>query len=177
MALSCMSRPIGQTMAAALALIGMTQLPALAQQAPAPTASAEAPFLALNDTAMNKMMADMAVKPTGNADRDFVAMMVPHHQGAIDMAQAELRYGQNPQLKTVAHEIIVDQLQEITLMRVALGEPLPQSVSSPTQAFSGATQTSPALSSDADQSQRTMPPAMQMAPTRPVGAHFPYITQ
>ena len=39
------------------------------------------------------MMADMAIKPTGDVDRDFVAMMVPHHQGAIDMAQAVLRYG------------------------------------------------------------------------------------
>ena len=126
---------------------------------------------------MDKMMTDMAVKPTGNVDHDFVAMMVPHHQGAIDMAQAELRYGQNPQLKTVAQEIIVDQMQEIALMRLALGEPLPQSVSSPTQAFSGAMRTSPAQESDANQTQVGMSPAMQMAPTRSVGAHFPYIVQ
>ena len=52
-----------------------------------PDYSGEAPFLAENDAAMNKMMADMAVKPTGDVDRDFVAMMVPHHQGAIDMAR------------------------------------------------------------------------------------------
>jgi uncharacterized protein (DUF305 family) len=95
----------------------------------------------------------MAVKPTGDVDHDFVAMMVPHHQGAIDMAQAELQYGQSPQLKTVAQEIIVDQVQEITLMRLALGEPLPQSVSSPTQASSGATQHAPAHESDANQTQ------------------------
>jgi uncharacterized protein (DUF305 family) len=44
--------------------------------------SAEQPFLSENDAAMNKMMADMTVKPTGDVDRDFVAMMVPHHQGA-----------------------------------------------------------------------------------------------
>jgi DUF305 family protein family protein len=48
----------------------------------------EAPFLAENDAAMAKMMAAMEIKPSGDADRDFVAMMVPHHQGAIDMAQA-----------------------------------------------------------------------------------------
>ena len=66
-------------------------------------------------------MTDMAVKPTGDVDHDFVAMMVPHHKGAIDMAQAELQYGQSPQLKTVAQEIIVGQIQEITLMRLALG--------------------------------------------------------
>lgn len=95
---------------------------------------AEAPYLARNNTAMNTMMADMAVAPTGDIDHDFVAMMVPHHQGAIDMAQLELRYGGNSQLKLVAQEIIVDQIQEIAMMRLALGEALPPSISSPTQA-------------------------------------------
>ena len=93
----------------------------------------EARFLARTTTAMNTMMANMAIPPTGNVDHDFVAMMVPHHQGAIEMAQFELRYGENAQLKQVAQEIIVDQIQEIAMMRLALGEPLPPSVSSPTQ--------------------------------------------
>ncbi len=57
--------------------------------------SAERPFLTDNVTAMSKMMVDMGITPSGDVDRDFVAMMVPHHQGAIDMAQAELRYGHN----------------------------------------------------------------------------------
>ena len=82
---------------------------------------------------MTKMMADMAVKPTGDVDRDFVAMMVPHHQGAIDMALAELRYGKNEQLRRIAQEIIVDQQQEIAAMRLALGEPLPPSAPAPTR--------------------------------------------
>ena len=60
-----------------------------------PDISAEQPFLAENDAAMKKIMADMTIKPTGDVDRDFVAMMVPHHQGAIDMAKAVLRYGHN----------------------------------------------------------------------------------
>lgn len=81
----------------------------------------EAPFLAENDTAMNKMMADMAIKPTGDIDRDFVAMMSPHHQGAIDMAQAYLRYGHNEQLRRLSQEIIVTQQQEIMVMRQAIG--------------------------------------------------------
>jgi Domain of unknown function (DUF305) len=51
----------------------------------------EASFLAENDVAMKKMMNEMTVKPSGDVDRDFVAMMVPHHQGAIDMALAVLR--------------------------------------------------------------------------------------
>ena len=78
-----------------------------------PDYSAEQPFLSENDAAMNKMMADMTIKPTGDVDRDFVAMMVPHHQGAIDMAQAVLRDGHNEQLRRLAQEIVVTQQQEI----------------------------------------------------------------
>jgi uncharacterized protein (DUF305 family) len=81
---------------------------------------------------MKKMMNDMMVKPTGDVDRDFVAMMVAHHQGAVDMAQAFLRYGHNEQLRRLCQEIIVTQSQEITTMRHALGEPLPPSTSAPT---------------------------------------------
>ena len=95
--------------------------------------TAEAPFLAENDAAMKKMMADMAVKPTGGVDTDFVAMMVPHHQGAIDMAIAVLRYGRNAQIRRLAQEIIVTQQQEIAAMRLAVGQPLPPSVPSPSQ--------------------------------------------
>jgi hypothetical protein len=95
--------------------------------------AAEAPYLAENDAAMTKMMNDMTVEPTGDVDRDFVAMMVPHHQGAIDMALAVLRYGQNEQLKRLAQEIIVTQQQEIAAMRLAVGDPLPPSIASPTQ--------------------------------------------
>jgi uncharacterized protein (DUF305 family) len=93
----------------------------------------EQPFLSENDVAMNNMMADMTIKPTGDVDRDFVAMMVPHHQGAVDMAKAELKYGHNEQLRRLAQEIVVTQQQEISAMRLALGEPLPPSVASPTQ--------------------------------------------
>src|ERR1700681_595459 len=45
--------------------------------------SDEQPFMSENESAMNKMGADMTVKPTGDVDRHFVAMMVPHHQGAV----------------------------------------------------------------------------------------------
>jgi uncharacterized protein (DUF305 family) len=61
--------------------------------------SEEQPFLSENAAAMSKMMADMTIKPTGDVDRDFVAMMVPHHQGAVDMAKAELQYGHNERLR------------------------------------------------------------------------------
>jgi uncharacterized protein (DUF305 family) len=85
--------------------------------------AAEAPFLAENNAAMTKMMDDMMAKPTGDVDRDFVAMMVAHHQGAVDMAQAFLRYGHNEQLRRLCQEIIVTQSQEITVMRLAVGNP------------------------------------------------------
>ena len=76
---------------------------------PTSDVDAEASFLAENGAAMKKMMGDMAVKPTGDVDADFVAMMVPHHQGAIDMALAVLRHGRNPQIRRLAQEIIVTQ--------------------------------------------------------------------
>src|SRR5437879_8796809 len=93
----------------------------------------ESAFLAENETAMTKMMNDMAAKPTGDIDRDFVAMMAPHHQGAIDMAVIELRYGKNEQLRRIAQEIIVSQLQEIAAMKLAIGEPVAASVPAPTE--------------------------------------------
>src|SRR5712672_3708393 len=95
-----------------------------------PDYSIEQSFLSENDAAMNKMMADMTIKPTGDVDRDFVAMMVPHHQGAIDMARAELRYGHNEQLRRLAQEIVVTQQQEIAVMQRALGD---KSAASPTK--------------------------------------------
>jgi Domain of unknown function (DUF305) len=85
---------------------------------------AEASYLAENVDAMTKMMFDMGIRPSGDIDGDFVAMMTPHHQGAIEMANAELRYGHNERLKRMAQEIIVTQLQEIAAMRLAVGLPL-----------------------------------------------------
>jgi hypothetical protein len=95
----------------------------------------EKSFLDENEAAMTKMMNDMAVKPTGDIDRDFVAMMTPHHQGAIDMAVIELRYGKNEQLKRIAQEIIVDQMQEIAAMRLAIGERVSTISPVPTQSL------------------------------------------
>jgi uncharacterized protein (DUF305 family) len=95
--------------------------------------AAETAYLAENDAAMTKMMDDMSVKPSGDIDRDFVAMMTPHHQGAIDMAIAALKYGKNEQLRRIAQEIIVEQQQEIIAMKLAIGDPLPPSDAAPTQ--------------------------------------------
>jgi uncharacterized protein (DUF305 family) len=94
------------------------------------TGTEEASFLARSNAAMTRMMAAMKIKPSNDVDRDFVAMMVPHHQGAIDMAKAELSYGHNEPLLGLAQEIIATQEQQIAVMRRALGEPLPGSVPS-----------------------------------------------
>src|ERR1700741_421880 len=130
--------------ALAIVLAAATALLALAHDGshPAPDicitsaadAGGELPFLVENDAAMKKMMSDMAITPTGDVDSDFVAMMVPHHQGAIDMAVAVLRHGRNPQIRRLAQEIIVTQQQEITVMRLAIGEPPPTSLAPPAQA-------------------------------------------
>jgi uncharacterized protein (DUF305 family) len=84
----------------------------------------EAPFMAENQTAMHRMMSDMDIVPSGDVDRDFSAMMIPHHRGAIAMAQAELRYGRNESLRRIAQGIIVDQQQEIAVMHLAF-DPAP----------------------------------------------------
>lgn len=84
-------------------------------------ASNHAAFLAENDRAMERMMKDVAIAPSGDVDRDFVHMMVPHHRGAIEMAMAQLRHGRNPQLRRIAQEIIATQQQEIAAMYLAIG--------------------------------------------------------
>lgn len=70
-------------------------------------------FRAAND-AMHKAM---DIRFTGRADRDFIAGMIPHHEGAIAMAQVVLRHGTNPEVKQLANEIIAAQQKEIAWMR------------------------------------------------------------
>jgi uncharacterized protein (DUF305 family) len=128
-----------------IALAAATAFLAVAQDRsqPGPNVSGEGPYLVENDAAMKKMMSNMAITPTGDIDLDFVAMMVPHHQGAIDMAVAVLRHGRNPQIRRLAQEIIVTQQQEIAAMRLAVGQPVPVSLPAPTQPLSGASHPNP----------------------------------
>jgi uncharacterized protein (DUF305 family) len=95
--------------------------------------TAEASFMADNQAAMRKMMMDMAVTPSGNVDADFTAMMIPHHRGAVDMAQAELNYGHNRKLRRIARNIIAGQTRQIGAMKAALGRPVSEATSSATQ--------------------------------------------
>lgn len=84
-------------------------------------------FASLMSAAMDRMDRAMMVQPSGDPDRDFAAMMIPHHLGAIDMATLELRYGRDPVLRRLAQGIVIEQQQEIVVMRQALAAlpPLP----------------------------------------------------
>lgn len=67
---------------------------------------------------MDKMhMAMGEVARSGNSDADFVRLMLPHHQAAIDMAKTQILYGKDPQMRRLAQEIITDQQLEIELMQ------------------------------------------------------------
>ena len=78
-------------------------------------------FMQDMNTSMKRMDHDMSAAPmTGYVDHDFAAMMIPHHQGAIDMAKGELLYGKDPVMRRLAEEIIVDQQSEIAVMNLWL---------------------------------------------------------
>ena len=104
---------------------------------PAPTvkfvASTEKPFDQLMADAMNVMHRNMhKAEYSSDADYDFVTMMIPHHQGAIDMAKALLLYGKDPQMRRLAQEIITDQQSEIQLMQLWLKKRNNANAQSPT---------------------------------------------
>ena len=70
---------------------------------------------------MTKMHAEMnTVKASGSTDEDFVKLMLPHHQAAIDMARTQLASGKDPQMRRLAQEIVTEQQLEIELMRLWL---------------------------------------------------------
>jgi uncharacterized protein (DUF305 family) len=89
------------------------------------TITSDVPFDRLMAQAMDRMHAGMTTaKPTGDTDRDFLAMMIPHHQGAIDMAKVVLLHTQDPRIRNLAQSIITEQQYEINLMNGLLSEPV-----------------------------------------------------
>lgn len=117
--------------ALALALSVLMPLPSTAQhvhspqdvQSPPPAfvASTAKPFAALMDDAMAVMEDGMKrAQMNGAAGHDFVSMMIPHHQGAINMAKAVLLYSEDPELRNLAQGIITEQQNEINVMQAWL---------------------------------------------------------
>jgi uncharacterized protein (DUF305 family) len=72
--------------------------------------------------AMQHMQENMGMPMSGDPDRDFAQMMIPHHQGAIDMARIELESGKDPQLRQMAQKIIEDQEREIASLKEWLAQ-------------------------------------------------------
>ena len=89
----------------------------LSDQVDRSSVASAASFDEMMQEAMTRMDNGMSIRHSGDPDRDFAAMMIPHHQGAIDMAKAELQFGRDPVLRRLAQGIIVEQQQEIELMR------------------------------------------------------------
>jgi Domain of unknown function (DUF305) len=89
----------------------------------------ERQFLFASDLAISDMSRAMLIPPSGDVDRDFVAMMIPRDQATIDMAHAELQYGHDDELRRLAQSIIDRQQREISIMNEAIGHAIPGSAS------------------------------------------------
>lgn len=92
----------------------------------ADTATPVAPRTTFDDEmaqVITRMHETMEVTHSGDPDRDFLRMMIPHHQGAIDMARVVLKHGHDERIRRLAQSIIVEQGQEITYMETLLAAP------------------------------------------------------
>ena len=120
------ARHLLATSALALLLVG----PAMAQDthdhhqghAAATDASTDNPVAKAYEEANRKMHEDMAIDYSGDADVDFVRSMIPHHQGAIDMAKVVLEHGKVPAVRKLAEQVVKAQEGEIAMMKKWLAD-------------------------------------------------------
>ncbi len=120
-------------LAIATALSLVLTAPAFAQQGhqhhgrhAAPVTTAETTSTREFRAAGERMHRDMDIRYSGNADRDFAAGMIPHHQGAIDMARIQLRHGTDPEMRRLAETVIRTQEAEIAMLRAFLARTAPR---------------------------------------------------
>jgi uncharacterized protein (DUF305 family) len=100
-------------------VLGISAISSIPSSVPEPTADADL------DSSMERMNGEMRkVRYSGNPDADFASMMVPHHQGAIEMSKVELQFGTDPRLRRLAQEIIVTQQSEIEVMQDTIKDSL-----------------------------------------------------
>jgi uncharacterized protein (DUF305 family) len=98
-----------------ICVLGISAISAIPSSIPEPTADTDL------DKSMDTMHAEMQkVRCSGNADADFASLMIPHHQGAIEMSKVELQFGTDPGLRRLAQEIIVTQQSEIEVMKAVI---------------------------------------------------------
>jgi uncharacterized protein (DUF305 family) len=83
----------------------------------APSFVPMSPAIQADQDAMKKMMDQMNAPYSGDPDRDFATHMIPHHKGAIDMAQVELTYGTDPKMRKLAADVVAAQKREIAEMQ------------------------------------------------------------